>query len=176
MTSNDWCQTLGIVPPKLEAVAGHREANTFALLLVALLERGEPMTLVDVAGRFEEAGIAARSRALLSLQRCKPGRPPVYREGDLYHLDPHDDELDLWVFRLGLRPPKVARPMPNEVETAPLPAPDTALTVGELDEAWKDASLSSWSAQRSAIAVLDAHGGPLAPAGVVAAVAARTKW
>lgn len=96
-TTNDWCQTLGITPPKLEAVAGHREANTFTLLLVALLERGEPMTLADVAARFEEAGIAERSRALLSLQHCKPGRPPVYREGDLYHLDPHDDDLDLWV-------------------------------------------------------------------------------
>lgn len=176
MTSNDWCQTLGISPPKLEAVAGHREANTFALLLVALLERGEPMTLAEVAGRFEEADIAERSRALLSLQRCKPGRPPVYREGDLYHLDPHDDELDLWVFRLGLRPPKVARTPPKEVETAPLPGPDTALTVGELDEAWKDASLSSWSAQRLAVAVLDAHGGPLTAAEVVAAVATRTKW
>jgi hypothetical protein len=174
--NTDWCQTLGITPPKLEAVASHREANTFALLLVALLERGEPMTLADVAARFEEAGIAERSRALLSLQRCKPGRPPVYREGDLYHLDPHDDELDLWVFRLGLRPPKVARTPPKVVEAAPLPGPDTALTVGELDEAWKDASLSSWSAQRLAVAVLDAHGGPLMPAEVVEAVAARTKW
>ena len=175
-STSDWCQTLGITPPKLEAVAGHRQANTFALLLVALLERGEPMTLADVAARFEEAGIAERSRALLSLQRCKPGRPPVYREGDLYHLDPHDDELDLWVFRLGLRPPKVARPVSKVVEAAPLPGPDTALTVGELDEAWKDASLFSWSAQRLAIAVLDAHGGPLTSAEVVAAVAARTKW
>lgn len=27
MTSNDWCQTLGITPPKLEVAAGHREAN-----------------------------------------------------------------------------------------------------------------------------------------------------
>ncbi len=174
--NTDWCQTLGISPPKLKAVAGHREANTFALLLVALLERGEPMTLADVAARFEEAGIAERSRALLSLQRCKPGRPPVYREGDLYHLDPHDDELDLWVFRLGLRPPKVARTPPKVVEAAPVPEPDTALSVSELDEAWKDASLFSWSAQRLAVAVLDAHGGPLAPAEVVAAVAARTKW
>jgi len=83
MMTTDWCQTLGIKPPKLEAVAGHREANTFALLLVALLERGEPMTLADVAARFEEAGIAERPRALFSLQRCQPGRPPVYREGDL---------------------------------------------------------------------------------------------
>jgi hypothetical protein len=176
MMNTDWCQTLGIAPPKLEAVAGHREANTFALLLVALLERGEPMTLADVAARFEEADIAERSRALLSLQRCKPGRPPVYREGDLYHLDPHDDELDLWAFRLGLRPPKVARTPPKEIEAAPLAGPDTALTVGELDEAWKDASLSSWSAQRLAVAVLDAHSGPLTPAEVVAAVATRTKW
>ncbi len=176
MTPNHWCQTLGITPPKLEAVAGHREANTFALLLVALLERGEPMTLADVAARFEEAGIAERSRALLSLSRCNPGRPPVYREGDLYHLDPHDHELDLWAFRLGLRPPKVARTPPKGVEAAPLPEPDTALTAGELDEAWRDASLFGWSAQRLAVAVLDAHGGPLAPAEVVAAVAARTKW
>jgi hypothetical protein len=176
MTSNDWCQTLGITPPKLEAVAGRREANTFALLLVALLERGQPMTLADVAARFEEAGIAQRSLALLSLQRCKPGRPPVNREGDLYHLDPHDDGLDLWVFRLGLRPPKVARTPPKVVEDAPLPEPDTALTVSELDEAWKNASLFSWSAQRLVVAVLDAHGGPLASAEVVAAVAARTRW
>jgi len=176
MMTTDWCQTLGIKPPKLEAVAGHREANTFALLLVALLERGEPMTLADVAARFEEAGIAERPRALFSLQRCQPGRPPVYREGDLYHLDPHDEDLDLWVFRLGLRPPKVARTLPRTVEAAPLPGPETALTVGELDEAWRDASLISWSAQRLAVAVLDAHGGPLTPAEVVAAVARRTKW
>lgn len=175
-STSDWCQALGIAPPTLEAVAGHREANTFALLVVALLERGQPMTLADVAARFEEAGLAARSRALLSLQRCKPGRPPVYREGDLYHLDPHDDALDLWVFQLGLRPPKVARTPPKVDEAAPLPEPDTALTVSELDEAWKDARLFNWSAQRLAVAVLDAHGRPLTAAEVVAAVAARTKW
>ena len=173
--TNRWCQALGITPPSLDAVAGHSEANTFALLLVALLERGAAMTLADVAARFEQAGIAERSRALLSLQRCKPGRPPVYREGDLYHLDPHDDGLDLWTFRLGLRPPKVAR-TPRAVQPAPLPGPETPLNIGELDEAWRDASLFSWSAQRLALAVLDAHAGPLTPAEVVAAVAARTPW
>lgn len=175
-TTNDWCRTLGILPPNLDAVAGHREANTFALLLVALLERSAPMTLADVAARFEEAGIAARSRALLSLQRCKPGRPPVYREGDLYHLDPHDAELDLWVFRLGLRPPKVARTPPPVVEAPPLPDVDTALKFSELNEAWKGANLYNWSAQRLVVAVLDAHGGPLTPAKAVAAVASRAGW
>jgi len=37
--TNDWCRALGIEPPTLEAVAHHREANTFALLLVAQLVR-----------------------------------------------------------------------------------------------------------------------------------------
>jgi hypothetical protein len=175
MTTN-WCQTLGITQPKLEAVSGHREANTFALLLVALLERGEAMSLDEVAARFEEAGIAERSRALLSLKRCKPARPPVYREGDLYHLDPYDDELDLWAFRLGLRPPRVARTPPKVAETTPLPDLETPLTLRELEEAWKGASLFGWSAQRLAIAVLDANGRPLAPGEVVSAVAACTKW
>lgn len=173
--TNTWCEALGITPPKLEAVVGHSEAITFALLLVALLERGEAMTLVEVSARFEEVGVAERSRALLSLQRCKPGRPPVYREGDLYHLDPHDDELGLWVFRLGLSKP-VAETPPTEVEVAPVPDLDTPLTADELDEAWKTVGLHSWSAQRLVVAVLDAHGGPWTPAEVVAAVAARTKW
>ncbi|MCA9608225.1 MAG: hypothetical protein KC619_21595 [Myxococcales bacterium] len=172
-TPNEWCQTLGITPPKLETVASHRDANTFALLIVALLEHGASLTLDDIATRFEQAGIARRSAALRSLQRCRPGRPPVYRDGDRYHLDPHDDEVDLWVFRLGLRPRDV--PPREVVEVVPLPDLDTALSLGELDEAWTNAGLFSWSAQRLAVAVLDAYGGPLPPASVVAAVAERTK-
>jgi hypothetical protein len=175
-TTRGWCQILGMQPPKLEAVVGHREANTFALLLVALLERDAPMTLSEVAVRFEQAGAAGRSAALLSLKRCKPGRAPVYREGELYHLDPHDEDLDLWVFRLGLRPAKAVLPPPPVFEAAPLLGPDMALTPSELDEAWHDASLSTWSAQRVAVAVLDAGSGPMTPAEVVAAVAARTRW
>lgn len=174
--TNDWCRTLGIEPPTLDAVAHHREANTFALLLVALLERGRPMTLTEVAMRFEEAGIAGRAHALSSLKRCKPGRPPAYRDGDLYHLDPHDHDLDLWVFRLGLRPPRFVRVEPPALNATPLPGPDVALTPDELDEAWTDADLLSWSRQRLVLAVLDAHGAPLLPVEVIAAVARRTQW
>ncbi|MBI2392265.1 MAG: hypothetical protein HYV09_21940 [Deltaproteobacteria bacterium] len=101
---------MGIDVPRLESVVGHREANTYSLMLVALLERGEPMTLAEIAERFEEAGVDDAESALRSLKRCKPGRPPVYREGDRYALDPHDDDLDLWAFRLDLRPPRVAPP------------------------------------------------------------------
>lgn len=120
---------IDVQPPQLESVAAHPDANTYALLLIALLERGEPMTLREVAERFERAGIADRAAALLSLQRCKPERPPVYREGELYHLDPRDDELDLWLFRLGLRPPKVASAAP--ARSAPLQDDETPLTAAE---------------------------------------------
>lgn len=171
-----WCKTLGIERPTIEAVAGLREANTFALLIVALLERDEPMTLADAAEGFEAAGVMDYFDALLSLQRRKPGRPPLYRDGDLYHVDAHSDEARLWVSRLGLRPPRVPAAPQKAVEPAPLPGPETALTSGELDEAWKQARLTSWSAQRLAVAVLDAAGGPLPPAEVVAAVTARTQW
>ena len=165
---NRWCQVLGIEVPRLESVKDHREANTYALLLVALLERGEPLTLVEVAQRLSEAGGGPRDRVLRSLQRCKPGRAPVYREGDRYHLDPHDEDLGLWVFRLGLRPPRVPRLSVVRPAPAPLPRLDVPLTVEELEEAWKDASLGSWSSQRIALAVLDAHDGPMAPEDVVA--------
>lgn len=170
----NWAQALGITPPDLAAVAGHREANTFVLLLVALLERDQPMTLMDVAERFEEAGLAHRARALEALKRCRPARPPVHREGDLYHLDPHDEELDSWVFRLGLRPARVAPVAPRAMEPVALPGPETPLTLAELDDAWKGASLYSWSALRLVVSVLDAHGEPMSPAEVVAAVSKRT--
>jgi hypothetical protein len=173
--AHGWCRALGITPPTLEAVAEHPEASTFALLLVALLERGEPMTLPDVAARLEAAGIGERARLLLSLKRCRPGSPPIYREGDLYHLDPHHDALELWACRLELRPPAVAPVRERDVELAPLPSSETALTFDELDEAWKDAFLHGWSAQRLALAVLDASGGARSPAEVVAAVDARAK-
>jgi hypothetical protein len=177
LSERGWCDILGIAPPKLETVLGHREANTYALLIVALLEHGAPMTLADVATRFAAAGVADRSRALLSLQRCKPARTPVVREGELYLLDPHDDELDLWAFRLGLRPPKcVASPRAPAPDPPPLPGPEVPLSTAELDEAWRDASLSAWSPLRLAVAVLDAHGGPLAPMEVVVAVDERSSW
>ena len=61
---------------------------------------------------LEVAGIAPASFALASLKKCKPARPPVYRDGDRYALDPHDDEVDHWAFRLGLRPPRAIAPRP----------------------------------------------------------------
>lgn len=169
---NAWCEQLGIAVPDLEVARSSREASTYSLLLVALLEHGEPMTLPQVAARFVEAGVFdTAGSALASLSRCRPGRAPVHRDGDLYALDPHDDELDMWVFRLGLRPARVA-PKPR----APRPPDDQPLSIAEVDEAFRDRGLLAWPAQRIALAVLEAHGRAMPGDEVVAFVAARTTW
>jgi len=162
--ANPTCRSLGIAPPDLARLKDHREANTYSLLIVALLERGVPMTLAEVADRFAAAGVAPRERALLSLKRCKPARAPVYRDGDHYALDLHDDELDLWLFRLGLRGPRYAVPEPpvDRPEAPPRPGPDEPLSPDELAEGWRgNAAWSAFSPQRLAIAILDAHGGAM---------------
>jgi len=174
--TNKYCDTLGIDEPVLERVKDGADANTYSLFIVTLLERGEPMTLHDVAERFAAAGVAPFEQALRSLRRCRPGRAPVYRDGDRYALDPHDDELDLWAFRLGLRPPKMPSLSVVRADPEPLPGLHQPLGVAELDEAWRDAGLNSWSAYRLVLAVLDAHGRAMTPEDVVEFVGARSRW
>mgnify|MGYP006268683047 CR=1 FL=1 len=172
---NAYCEALGIDVPRLEVAKDRRDANHYSLLIVALLERGEPITLEEAARRFEEAGLAPRAQALASLERCKPGRPPIYRDGDLYSLDPYDDDADLWAFRLGLRPAKAAPLRIVRPEAGPLPSPDEPLTVEHLEEGWRAGIPNSWSAQRIAICVLDAHGRAMTPEEVLAFVRTRSR-
>ena len=165
---NLYCKILGITVPRLEDVVSHREAGAFSLLLVALLEHGAPMTLEAVATRLAEAGLGKRAAVLASLRRCRPGRPPAYRKDDLYGLDPHDAELELWAFRLGLRPPKAAAVSIVRPPPPPPPSQDAPLSLEELRFAWRGTPLGTWSAQRLALAVLDAHAVPMLPSQVVA--------
>ena len=172
-TTNAYCEALGIQVPRVEVARHSPDANYYALLIVALLERGEPITLQEAAKRLEEAGVAPADRALASLKRCRPARPPLYRDGDLYALDPHDHEADLWAFRLGLRPPRAPRLQVVRPDPGPLPSPEEALTPQALDELWRDGIPNNWSAQRVAICVLDAHGTAMHPDDVVAFIRAR---
>lgn len=162
-----YAEVLGVKAPSLEAVKDHRQANTYSLMIVALLKRGGPMTLAEVADRFAQAGIQPAADAHRSLKRCRPARPPIYRSGELYELDVHDDELDLWLFRLGLRGPKAPPLKVVRREPEPLPDPEVPLTAAEIQEAFRDAHLYSWSPQRLAIAVLEAHGRPMRGTDVV---------
>ncbi|MGH9141183.1 MAG: hypothetical protein ACRD3J_15265 [Thermoanaerobaculia bacterium] len=179
MTSigNAYCNALGIPTPRIEDAKSSPDANCYSLLLVALLERGEPMTLDDVAVRFAAGGISpTAAEALASLKRCKPARAPIYRDGDHYALDPHDDEVSFWLFRLGLRPARHAPLQIVRQACGPLPSADHPVTVAALDEAWRDGVPNSWSAQRMAVAVLDAHEAARSCADVIAFVSARSRW
>jgi hypothetical protein len=176
-TSNPYCATLGIRPPRIEEAKSSPDANYYSLLIIALLERGAPMTLEEAAARFAGAAVTSNAdEALAALKRCKPARAPVYRDGDSYALDPHDDEVAFWLFRLGLRPPRGAplRAVPNL--SAPLPTADQPVTIAALEEAWREGVPSAWSAQRVAVAVLDAHQSPMSGEDVMAFVSARSRW
>lgn len=175
-TSNSYCAVLGIPVPRVEDARSSHDANYYSLLLVALLERGEPITLEEAARRFENAGVAPANEALASLKRCKPARPPIYRDGIHYALDPHDDEADLWAFRLGLQPPRIAPLHAVRPDPGPARPPDHRLTIAELDEAWREGIPNTWSAQRIAVAVLDAHDAAMSPADVLSFVGARSQW
>jgi len=166
--TNPYCRVLGIDVPDLDRVSEHEEAGPYSLLITALLERGAPMTLAEVAQRFDEAGVAPAEAALRSLKRCRPARAPVHRDGDHYALDPHDDELVLWAFRLGLLPPRVPSLRIVRPEPDPLPGLETPVTVDEIAEAWSGAPPCNWSAQRVALTILDAHGRALEADEVVA--------
>ena len=134
------------------------------------------MTLEDVALRFAAAGVSSSAEeALASLKRCRPARAPVYKDRDTYALDPYDDEVSFWLFRLGLRPARGAalRPVPS---AAPLPSSDQPLTVALVDEAFREGVPNTWSAQRVAVAVLDAHQAPMSVDEVIAFVLARSRW
>lgn len=174
-STNPYCAALGIPVPPIEDARSSPDANYYGLLLVALLERGAPLTLEEAAGRFEEAGVAPAPEALASLKRCKPARPPIYRDGDHYSLDPHDDETDLWAFRLGLRPARAASLHVVRPDSGPTRTVEQRLTVPELDEAWRDGIPNRWSAQRIAVAVLDAQATAMSAADVLEFVRARSQ-
>ncbi len=176
--TNAYCEVLGIEVFQLERLVGKRlvvggRPGIFQWLVMALLERGAPMLLEEVAERLEHAGVGPVADLLGSLKKCRPARPPVYKDGDHYGLDPHSDELDMQAFLFGLRGPKVERKAPPPPVPTP---PDTEpLTVAELDEAWRGAWLSSWSQQRLALAVLEAHRRPMRADDVVAFIQERAE-
>ncbi len=113
---NAYCDACGIPVPRLADVVGRPDAKPYALLLTALLENGRALMMPEVEDCFVAAGVGDRATVARALKRCRPDRPPVYRHGDYYHLDPYDDELSLWAFRLGLRPSRAVDVPPGTPE------------------------------------------------------------
>jgi hypothetical protein len=161
-SANRWCARLGLAAlPRVEDFAGRRQTKLFHLMVIALLERGAPMTIEEIAARLCEAGVTAATGDLAhSLRKAWHGLPPVYRLADgRYGIDLESRELSLLLFMAGVTPPRFAPPDPPA--PPPEPGDDVPLDVATLDAAFRGRSLAGVSVVRQAAAVLDAHGGPL---------------
>jgi hypothetical protein len=131
----------------------------FQLMIVALLESGAPQRLEDIAERLELAGASSPIGDMVaSLRKAWKRREPVYEdEAGRVALNVASQELDLIVFRLALRPPKV-RHTPIANAAVVLPGDEVPLSVDELRAAFARPSLWGQSGTRLCAAVLDAHG------------------
>lgn len=116
-STSDWCQTLGLALPKLEAIADHREANAFALLLVALLERGGPV------GLAERASTGSIDRAANSTSGCS--------DSGCAHRGPHGHHVRChFETRTRLHVPVVARLLVRRVDDGAFSQRDRATGCG----------------------------------------------
>jgi len=130
-------------------------------MVVALLERGGPMSLDAIAERLLDAGADSRAGdMLLSLKKSWRRRDPVYENEDgLLALDLTHPDVGRRLFDLGLIPPYVERlPEPPPIV---MPGCDVALSHDEVDAALRGRRLYGLSPTRVAAAVLDAHGKPM---------------
>ncbi|XXY47234.1 hypothetical protein WME91_45245 [Sorangium sp. So ce269] len=154
---NRYCERLGIAVPRVEDVAAQGTAKLFHLMIVALLERGGPMTLDEIAERLEVAGVLAATGDLAhSLRKAWHGMAPVYRDTTgHFGLDLDAFALRLLVRGTGLLEPRAAPPPPAPVP--PVPGDDVPLSAEEVDAAFRDRSMTSLSWVRQAAAVLDAR-------------------
>ncbi|XXT22386.1 hypothetical protein WME94_12580 [Sorangium sp. So ce429] len=154
---NRYCERLGIAVPRVEDVAGQGTAKLFHLMIVALLERGGPMTLDEIAERLGAAGVVAETGDLAhSLRKAWHGMAPVYRDATgHFGLNLDAFALRLLVRGTGLLEPRAAPTPP--APTPPVPGDAIPLSAEELDAAFRDRSMTSLSWIRQAAAVLDAR-------------------
>jgi hypothetical protein len=170
--ANAYCERLGIAVPSVEDVLDRmKKPNLFHLLIAVLVERGAPMTLNEVADRLLVAGFErATGDMVLSLQKAWRGREPVFRDPDQrLRLDLGHPEMDLILFRAGMRGARAVVPPETAVAPAPPASPmtppvgeDVPLTEDELSAAFRGRSLGYGTSQRQAAAVLDVRQRPMA--------------
>lgn len=161
--TNRYCSHLDVLVPRVEDYVGRHEVRLFHLMVVALLEQGEPLSIEAIAARLMAAGAWAPSGDMVhSLKKAWHGMEPVYRDSDgRMGLNLSSSELRILSFRLGLTQSKFHPvSLPPEPDPEPLPD-DVPLTENEIRWALRGKSSSSVSEVRQAAAALDACGEPM---------------
>lgn len=174
--SNRYCERAGLqATPCVEEVLASIEGNLLMWMVVALLERGSPMTVEEMAERLTRAGVVPRSGDMvLSLKKAWHGREPIHRAPDgRLGLNLSSPELGRVLWKACLRPPRF--PVPEPLPEPPQPGNDVPLTMDEIVATFRDRSLYGFSACRQAAAVLDARGGPMAVEEVEGVLAGMTR-
>lgn len=159
---NRYCQRLGIPVPRFEAVAGRPDVTLFQLVVMALLERGGPMSMDEIAARLDRAALPARLARrdfVVAVEKAWHGQPPLVRDGDEHlALDLLSSEFRHIAFVAGLR--RSVAPRPTPVDSHVPKEDDEPLSQDEVTAAFSGRSLEVYSSIRRAAAVLEAWGSP----------------
>jgi hypothetical protein len=177
-SGNRYCERVGLESvPRVEDVLDKKRAtvNLFRLMVVALLERGGPMSVEEIAARLTKAGaIAPSGDMVLSLTKAWHGHEPVRRNPDgRLGLNLSSSELGMIVWRAGLRPERYQSPAPPPEPAQP--GDDVPLTGEEFSAAFQSRSLYGFSVHRQAAAVLDVQNQPMTVEEIEAVLAGMTE-
>jgi len=161
-SDNRYCRRLGIPLPDLDAALTKPELTLTHLVALALLEAGGPLTLEAIAERLARLALPPRLAAAglpTALRKAWRGQPPVVR-------DPVDGRvyLDLLChhdlrYLAYLANPVDATTTPVEPADFCQPPETVPLSQEEVDAAFRDRTLSTYSSIRRAAAILEASGG-----------------
>lgn len=159
--SNSYCERLDLPVPSVAQVAAKPGVKLFHLMVVTLLERGEPLPLKAIAGRLQAAGVTSATGDLeKSLLKSWHGSKAVYRDDrGFFAPDVNAWELRSIIFKLQLRPNK--GPSVNVEPIIEPVADEVPLTEKEVRAAFEAASYSNLSRFRRIAAVLDVRGEPM---------------
>ena len=158
--SNSYCKRLDLPVPSVEQVAAKPGVKLFHLMVVTLLERGEPLPLIAIAKRLRVAGVTAASGDMeKSLLRSWHGSKAVYRDdrGFLRRTSVHGNSVPSSSRCSSVRG---APSVDAEPKIEPV-ADEVPLTEKEVRAAFEAASYSNLSRFRRIAAVLDVRGEPM---------------
>lgn len=106
--SNSYCERLDLPVPSVAQVVAKPGVKLFHLMVVTLLEYGEPLPLIAIAERLHAAGVTAATGDMeKSLLKSWHGSKAVYRDDrGFFAPDISTWELRSIIFKLQLRPQK----------------------------------------------------------------------